>query len=79
MQSFIPAYDLDGKYLKANALAGPSVYTKGLRCWIGGGLSPAMWGDHFSISSGASWPSSAECMLCLEVFLWAAEQELCFG
>lgn len=46
---------------------------------LGVGLSPSMWGDRFPISHGASWPSSAECTLCLEVFLWAAEQELCSG
>lgn len=38
-----------------------------------------VWGNHFPVSSGTSWLSSTECTLCLEILLWAAEQELCSG
>lgn len=33
-------------------------------------------GDRFPISSRTSWLCSPECMLCLEIFSWAAVQEL---
>ena len=35
-----------------------------------------MQGDRFPISSGTSWLPSATRTLCLEMFLWATEQEL---